>query len=485
MFGLMKARTCASNAQAAKLRRLHYCGTCKTMGSLYGQRARMLLNNDAVFLAELLTALSPEMPALEAWSDSLQSYNCMAMPRDEDQMPLPLQIAATATLVMSEFKVVDQVTDSANRGWKMIGKIYSQSFLDATARMRSWEFPVQEMWDWNRVQQVREAEALCEKGSRTADAILNATAEPTAVVTGLTFQHGARVVGAEATTQETMFALGHAFGSLIYVLDAYEDDTKDAGKGDFNALQAAYRCAGNPLNETQRSAAIDSLKQLTGQIEQCLQALPIPAKQAALFTNRLQANLAHKLGISPRRCSHSAVSTGAPASATERRERFARWKEAHATASGLVQQQRAECAGFLTTIQAPFLFVCLFLAALVFPRQAMAAASSRECLGMFLNLMFWGAAFKAVLTMPQRILAPVYPMSENNPMQGGIGHSSSGGAPTETVVTTVRQRRRIGCCCDCCDWECECCCDGCDCACCACESLECCSAGCDCCSSCS
>ena len=148
--------------------------------------------------------LSPRSLApLEKWSVPLQSYNCMAMPHGEEQMPLPLQIAATATLVMSEFKVADQVTDNANSGWKLIGRVYSQSFLEATARMRSWEYPVKEMWDWNVVQQERETAALRDTGTCTASETLASLQSPTAVVTGLTFQHGARIVGADRAMQET------------------------------------------------------------------------------------------------------------------------------------------------------------------------------------------------------------------------------------------------------------------------------------------
>jgi len=43
MFGLMRHAP-----------RLPYCGTCKTMGALYGQRSRVFLSHDVVFLAELL-----------------------------------------------------------------------------------------------------------------------------------------------------------------------------------------------------------------------------------------------------------------------------------------------------------------------------------------------------------------------------------------------------------------------------------------------
>jgi uncharacterized protein DUF5685 len=62
MYGLMRARHCGQSIEQSERHRFHYCGTCKTMGRLYGQRSRILLNHDAVFLAELLTLLSEESP---------------------------------------------------------------------------------------------------------------------------------------------------------------------------------------------------------------------------------------------------------------------------------------------------------------------------------------------------------------------------------------------------------------------------------------
>ena len=58
MFGLMRSRSCALGPDEKLRRRLHYCGTCKSIGSRYGQSARLLLNFDSVFAAEVLTAVA-------------------------------------------------------------------------------------------------------------------------------------------------------------------------------------------------------------------------------------------------------------------------------------------------------------------------------------------------------------------------------------------------------------------------------------------
>ena len=85
MFGLMRSRACGLGPEERR-RRLHYCGTCKTMGRLYGQRSRTLLNFDAVFAAELLTALAGT-DGLDAWDGAYQSVNCFRLPADRATMP--------------------------------------------------------------------------------------------------------------------------------------------------------------------------------------------------------------------------------------------------------------------------------------------------------------------------------------------------------------------------------------------------------------
>jgi hypothetical protein len=67
MYSLMKALTCSRHQDNTTPYRLHYCGTCKTMGPLYGQKSRFLLNHDAVFLSELLTLLAPDAAPPAAW----------------------------------------------------------------------------------------------------------------------------------------------------------------------------------------------------------------------------------------------------------------------------------------------------------------------------------------------------------------------------------------------------------------------------------
>ena len=305
MYGLMRAGICSRHQEQAYQRRLHYCGTCKTMGRLYGQGSRLLLNNDAVFLGELLTALTPEKLDFRDWGRSYQSFNCLSLPNGSESMPLALQVAATATLVMSEFKVADQLQDGGRGRWKLAQRIYSQSFYEAAQRLKAWDFPLDRMWEIYRTQKPRESAAEEETDVRGVIGTLEHVAEPTAAVTGWTFQHGANVVGASAETQLTMYALGFAFGKLVYVLDAWDDFEKDNRTGDFNALRAAFGLRAGPrqdtretgirLPESSRVTTQAIFERLCEEVSAAIEALPLPAGHAKLFADRLRANLARRL----------------------------------------------------------------------------------------------------------------------------------------------------------------------------------------------
>ena len=112
MYGLMRARHCGQSVEQNERHRFHYCGTCKTIGRLYGQRSRLLLNHDTVFLAELLTLLSPDS-AQENAGRAYQSYNCLSLPKSENEMPRALRLAAAANILLVEFKVADRIKDAA------------------------------------------------------------------------------------------------------------------------------------------------------------------------------------------------------------------------------------------------------------------------------------------------------------------------------------------------------------------------------------
>src|SRR5260370_41810099 len=94
-------------------RRLPYCGTCKTLGAVYGHRTRLLLNHDTVFLAELLLAQTPE----PEWTGAYKSFNCLALPHRGEKFPVALGFAPAGTVGPAHFTVADHAAAADLGRW--------------------------------------------------------------------------------------------------------------------------------------------------------------------------------------------------------------------------------------------------------------------------------------------------------------------------------------------------------------------------------
>jgi len=378
MFGLMQAKRCDLTIEQRNERRLHYCGTCKTLGSLYGQKARSLLNHDTVFLAEILTALSEK----QDFGRALQSYNCLAKPKALNEMPLALKIAATANVVLAEFKIGDRVEDSKNRAWHVVGKFFDKSFRQAEKQLKAWDFPLAELKDLPRLQSKRETEKFTENG----ETVLLYLAEPTARATALFFRHGAKLIGRE-DSQSKMFALGSAFGELVYLLDAFQDYEKDLRRGEFNAIRAAFNLEETKLPALIRGEIENLLRRKENEIAEILHQSAISTNKAKLFALRLNENLSRNfrksLPIAQKVCQTKRKTI---------RERFA----------ASIQRSR-ELSVNSAWWQLPFAFAAVLVVAFLAPAQARETKNWRECYELGFNLMFLGTAFGAVLALPKAI----------------------------------------------------------------------------------
>jgi hypothetical protein len=270
MFGLMKACSCNKSFEEKEAQRLHYCGTCKTIGRLYGQKSRVFLNHDAVFLGELLSALQP---GRAQFARAYVSKSCLAMPQ-RDQIPWSLEYAAAANVVLARFKLLDHVADTRSKLVSLAGRIYSEEFQRASEALAHRGFPFEELRSWMSLQSAREREP---KPS------MDRLAEPTAAATRLMFRHGAVTTEAEPGTTETMASLGATFGEIAYLVDAIEDQKKDSEAGEFNALSATGMTAA-------QAGELLAIKQdaFLGH----LNALPIDRKAKRNFAGRLESNLA-------------------------------------------------------------------------------------------------------------------------------------------------------------------------------------------------
>jgi hypothetical protein len=424
MFGLMRAKSCSMTTAEKHFRRLHYCGTCKTIGSLYGQKARFLLNHDTIFLAEILTSLSGEN--VENWQRAYQSYNCLSLP-ETARMPVPLEFAATANLVLAEFKIADQIADENSRAGKLARKSFSKNFEQARWKLKEWKFPFERIQEILSAQETLERESL--QSEESAERILAKLSSPTAETTALFFGEGVRLIG-KSELENPASDLGFEFGRLIYLIDAFEDYEKDFRRGQFNAIRAAFRLNEAKLSGELRRKIAGVLRELENEIVEKIYELPFSDAKKEIFAARLRQNLARKLEIK--------LPVYQSAKVCRRSAKPLTWKERLAKAKSKANELTADYSW------AKALPIFIFVSALAFvaPAQVKQAKSWQECAGLGFNLMFLGALFGSVLSWPP--LAAIQ----------GLSHGF------EKAEKAEEKRRRF---CDWCDCDCCCCCDCCNC----------------------
>ncbi len=427
MFGLMRAKTCGMTDAEQHFRRLNYCGTCKTTGALYGQKSRLLLNHDTVFLAEILSALSGE--DVKDWQKSYQSFNCLSLP-ESGEIPAALEFAATVNIILTEFKLADHLADEGKRRYRFAQNAFSREFRTAEKLLQSWNFPFAE------VKEILLSQTARERTERSLDEL----AFPTAQTTAVFFREGVRRIGRDEL-ENLAFETGFAFGKLIYGLDAFEDYEKDFRRSQFNALRAAFDLREEKLTPEAKRRAAAILHAVESEIIENIQKLPIAENQKTLFISRLSQNLQRKLKTNlpvlkaPRIC------------AVKPKLSFsARWQTAKEKANNL-----ARSYGW----QMPLVFLFVFAFALAAPAQTREAKSARECFDLSFNLIALGAIFGAVLAFPKAIRLQNF--------------------PEEPTSEKIKKKTEWcdGCDCDCCCCDCDGCCDGCDCCSGCCDSCDC------------
>jgi Family of unknown function (DUF5685) len=437
MFGLMKAKTCGMSADEKHFRRMHYCGTCKTIGSIYGQKARLLLNHDTVFLAELLTSLTTDNAP--EWGRSIQSYNCLSLPREN--IPISLKYASAANVILAEFKLSDRITDENSVAVRIAKRQFSDSFLTARRGLADFDLPVEKITQILAVQEEREAQSL--RSRENAESIIDALSGPTASVTSLFFSGGARLIG-KGDFSEAMQEIGRKFGKLVYLLDALEDYESDFRKNQFNTLRAAFRLYDLKLPSAARRKTAAILRGLESDLINEIYELPIEESKKELFARRLDENLRRKLRAELPVIKSRKFCVSAPKSSFAQR-----WKAAVDRAYYLARQ---------SSWQMPLIFLVVLVFALAAPAQTREAKSARECFNLGFNLMFLGSIVGAVMASAGRIVK--MEVKDLPPVPASTATQNSPGRKPP------RQKGGGGCG-DCGDWCCACdaCCDAGDCCC--------------------
>jgi len=128
MFGIMQQHLC-KNDSSPHGTQYSYCGTCKSIGSLYGHTNRLFLNYDVSFLSSILYELSDSLRTNETYT----STSCWNLPK-QSKISAVFKYTASLNVFLAQIKIIDNIHDShyLNRlRWKTSRTVLRASFKKA------------------------------------------------------------------------------------------------------------------------------------------------------------------------------------------------------------------------------------------------------------------------------------------------------------------------------------------------------------------
>lgn len=205
-----------------------YCGLCHQMGQHYGPFSRFTLSYDFTFAALLGMALAPDFAGFE---DS----RCMAHPmkkRPRAKGCEALTMVSAFAMAMLHQKVRDNIADSG----LFKGMLYRMA-LPFTRRMNH-----RAVTAYPEV-----GEALEEMMTRQftlekqIEVSIDAAAEPTAAAMGRMLS----MLSGDETEKRVLARMGYLLGRWVYLIDALDDLSDDAGNESFNPFLRRFDPSGS------------------------------------------------------------------------------------------------------------------------------------------------------------------------------------------------------------------------------------------------
>jgi hypothetical protein len=285
MFGVLKGSGCIKPEEKQQWMS-HVCGLCLTLKDNYGQVARVATNCDAALLAALCQAQSstPQAKRLN---------RCPLRRAFKAEVVAPgnpsAQYAASMALLMASTRVQDHLQDDETF-FKHIGGIAGRV---SRRWARAAQKTAQDLGFDTQVVETQTRRQAAVEARPGQDFFFYA--RPTELAAGAAFRHTA-VIAQHPQNADVLYAMGRAFGRIVYLLDSYQDYAADLALGKFNALAACFK-----KDEIQEQAtrifrqAFAELKQHLNQLD-----LPQPTLVRALLLRHL------------RRRSHNILEMGVP-----------------------------------------------------------------------------------------------------------------------------------------------------------------------------
>lgn len=283
MFGLLTHRP-QQPVHRADFRK-SYCGTCKAIGTMYGHKERMLLNNDVVFLSELLAELSNRSSDFEA----ITVNRCFSLPKHQSRIPPFLAYTASANILLAGIKIQDNIEDKGNSSaiWRFLAWMQKSKFGKARNILEHWGLDMLFVEQCVAGQWKREKE---EKQMPDIAASCSYYAELTGTLSGEIFRQAASTTG-KPEAGEDLYQIGKSYGEIVYLADAVKDYAKDLKRGEFNPFRMVKGITGTALPEEAAEAAFGQIAANMLILRRHLYQLPIAEQKKQSFAERLEASI--------------------------------------------------------------------------------------------------------------------------------------------------------------------------------------------------
>lgn len=206
-----------------ELYKAYYCGLCKSIGRLYGQTERLLLNYDCTFLAILLSGLTTDTADFHEFRCAVHPAKRRGYIGENDA----LDYAAAVTVILAKEKLRDNIADGEHKISGMAAsKLTERAYGEACKRYPETADAVSA-----QLRRLSRLEAdRCANIDETADVFGEMLAH---VMTGFPDKTGE--IGSE--TKEILRNFGYNMGRWIYIIDAADDIEKDIKHGSYNPLR--------------------------------------------------------------------------------------------------------------------------------------------------------------------------------------------------------------------------------------------------------
>ena len=249
MFGYINVNREKLNLTERGIYQSYYCGLCQELKEQFGRKGQVLLNYDMTFLALLLTGLYE----LE---DKKTEFVCAVHPSKKQTARCneATKYAAAMNVLLSTKNFEDDWNDSHSYAKQVLSQMSQKDY----ERVRAL-YPRQEQAIRRYIKRLEQAERYKE---RNVDAVAGLTGE----MLGEIFAWKEQDIWAEE-----LRCMGFYMGKFIYLMDAYEDITKDARNNCYNVLNLMQQ-------ETEQDFETFSRLMLTSMMAECAKSferLPI------------------------------------------------------------------------------------------------------------------------------------------------------------------------------------------------------------------